>query len=186
MVLLYCKMGAFVDDQSSGNQGNEGVHKMQLLTAMQQMQVQRCTTQLHSPLQMPLWKEGFLQPNCHVSLLSLSGHSVTQWTKLGVPPPGFYGSCKFFCCDVLRCSFFIGCFDILSLFDLFSYLWSLVCFDFFSWFGVFMVVSWCSVFVFHILCRNFLLFCLKKYWMDYLPTKEEAKNTFNKSTRLDN
>ena len=158
----YCEMGAFVDDQSSGNQGNEGVHRMQLQTVMQQMQVQKCTTQLHSPLLLPLWKEGFLQLNCHVSLLSLSGHSVTQWTKLGVPPPGFYGSCKFFCDDVLWCSFFIGCFDILSLFDLFSYLWSLVGFDFFSWFGVFMVVSWCSVFVFHIFVQKLFVVLSQK------------------------
>ena len=50
----YCEMGAFVDDQSSGNQGNEGVHKMQMQTAMQQMQVQKCTAQLHSPLLLPL------------------------------------------------------------------------------------------------------------------------------------
>ena len=64
----YCEMGAFVDDQSSGNQGNEGVYKMQLQTAMQQMQVQRCTTQLHSPLLLLLWKEGFLQLSCCVVL----------------------------------------------------------------------------------------------------------------------
>ena len=77
-------------------------------------------------------------PELIVSLLSLSGHSVTYCTKLGVPPPVFHCSSNYFCDDVLWlwCSFLIGCFDILFLFDLFWCLWSLVLF----WF-LFMV--WC-------------------------------------------
>ena len=48
----HCEMGASVDDKNSGNQGNERVCQVRLQTAMYQMQVQRCTAQLHTPLLM--------------------------------------------------------------------------------------------------------------------------------------
>ena len=92
-------------------------------------------------------------------------------------------------------------FFVVMFFDVLSSLVALIFFLFLTCFHIFdllfvlisfhgLVFLWLSVDVqflcFTFLCRNFLLFCLKKYWMDYLPTKEEAKNTFNKSTRLDN
>ena len=160
---------------------------MQLQTAMQQMQVHKCTTQLHSPLFLPLCKEGFLQLNCHVSLLSLCGHSVTYSTKLGVPLPGFFCSSIFFCDDVHWCSFFVGCFDILFLFDLFSFLWSFVLF----WF-LFMV--WCfngcqlmfSFCVSHF-CAEMFFFVMKNIGWIICPLKRSQKILLIcKLTRLDN
>ena len=92
-------------------------------------------------------------------------------------------------------------FFVMMFFDVLSSLVALIVFLFLTCFHIFdlllvlisfhgLVFLWLSVDVqflcFTFFCRIFLLFCLKKYWMDYLPTKEEAKNTFNKSTRLDN